>query len=59
MYVYLCILVIPQYEYNIIVITQIRGEAEDASNNEDTVQVHWGCIPNNLHDKNYTKVFHK
>ena len=27
------ILVIPQYEYNILVITQVRGEAEDAGNN--------------------------
>ena len=24
------VLVIPQYEYNILVITQVRGEAEDA-----------------------------
>ena len=27
------VLVIPQYEYNILVITQVRGEAEDAGDN--------------------------
>ena len=27
------VLVIPQYEYNILVITQVRGEAEDADDN--------------------------
>ena len=26
-------IVIPQYEYNILVITQVQGEAEDAGNN--------------------------
>ena len=25
--------VIPQYQYNILVITQVQGEAEDAGNN--------------------------
>ena len=27
------VLVIPQYEYNILVITQVRGEAEDVDDN--------------------------
>ena len=27
------VLVIPQYEYNILVITQVRGEAEDVGDN--------------------------
>ena len=27
------VLVIPQYEYNILVITQVRGEAKDAGDN--------------------------
>jgi len=27
------VIVIPQYEYNILVITQVRGEAEDKGNN--------------------------
>jgi len=26
-------IVIPQYEYNILVITQVRGKAEDVGNN--------------------------
>ena len=29
----LYVLVIPQYEYNILVITQVQGEAEDAGDN--------------------------
>ena len=31
------VLVIPQYEYNILVITQVRGEVEDAGDNKDIV----------------------
>ena len=27
------VLVIPQYEYNILVITQVRGEAKDVGDN--------------------------
>ena len=30
---YIYVLVIPQYECNILVITQVRGEAEDAGDN--------------------------
>ena len=32
-YIYIYVLVIPQYEYNILVITQVRGEAEEAGDN--------------------------
>ena len=32
----------PQYEYNILVITQVRGEAEDAGDNKGIVRVYWG-----------------
>ena len=31
--IYMYVIVIPQYEYNILVITQVRGEAEDVGNN--------------------------
>ena len=37
-----CVLVIPQDEYNILVITQVRGEAEDAGDNKGIVRVYWG-----------------
>ena len=30
---YIYVLVIPQYEYNILIITQVQGEAEDAGDN--------------------------
>ena len=36
------VLVIPQYEYNILVITQVRGEAKKAGDNKDIVRVYWG-----------------
>ena len=32
-HIYIYVLVIPQYEYNILVITQVRGKAEDAGDN--------------------------
>ena len=31
------VLVIPQYKYNIIIITQVRGKAEDVGNNCKTL----------------------
>ena len=33
MYVCMYVLVIPQYEYNILVITQVRGKAKDMGDN--------------------------
>ena len=39
MYIYVCVIVKSHYEEVIIVITQVRGRAEDECNNNDNLRV--------------------
>ena len=39
-YIYVCVIVKSHYEEVIVVITRVRGGAEDECNNNDNLQVH-------------------
>ena len=38
-FIYMYVIVISRYEYDIIVITRVRGGAEDECNNNDIIRV--------------------